>query len=348
MNELSKFCKSFKKNFTQKKLDPEKPGRTWSEKDLLDGKIVDAFVIILRTSGCSWARNSGCSMCGYFNDSMWEKVSDKDLLHQLDTAMENYSGERYVKIFTSGSYLDEKEIKPQIRNEILNKLVERVDKLSVESRPEYITNKILSEIKDIFHSKKLEISIGLETANDFVREHAINKGFTYIDYKNAVQMIKKYKFNLKTYVLIKPPFLTEKEAIEDCINTVSKIKNSSNTISFNPTNVQRNTVVEYLWKRKQFRPPWLWSIVEILKKCKIKGENKIIKCDVAGGGSIRGPHNCKKCDKDFLNAIANFSLSQNKDEFDGLDCECKEQWLDQIDFENLTFGSIVDFSERYK
>ena len=348
MNELTKFCKNFKKNFTPKIRNPEKPGRIWSEKDLLDGKIVDAFVIILRTSGCSWARKSGCSMCGYFNDSMWERVTDKDLMHQFDTAMEKYSGEPYIKIFTSGSYLDEKELKPKIRNEILNKLVEKVDKLSVESRPEYITDERLSELKDIFQSKKLEISIGLETANDFVRERAINKGFTYVDYKKAVQLIKKYKFYLKTYILIKPPFLTEKEAIEDCINTVSKTKNQSDTISFNPTNVQRNTVVEYLWRRKQFRPPWLWSIVEILKKCKINDENKIIKCDVAGGGSIRGPHNCKKCDKDFLDAIANFSLSQNKDVFNSLDCECKEQWLDQIDFENLTFGSIVDFSERYQ
>ena len=348
MNELTQFCKSLKKNFSPKIRDPAKPVRTWSERDILDGKIVDAYVIILRTSGCYWARNSGCTMCGYFNDSMWERVNDKDLLHQFSVAMQNYSGERFVKIFTSGSYLDKKEIKPKIRDEILNKLVGKVDKLSVESRPEYITNEILSEIKDIFHSKTLEISIGLETANDFIREHAINKGFTYVDYKKAVQRLKKYSFNLKTYVLIKPPFLTEKESIEDCIYTVSKIKNSTNTISFNPTNVQRNTVVEYLWKRKQFRPPWLWSIVEILKKCKLKVGHKIIKCDIAGGGSIRGPHNCKKCDKDFLDAIADFSLSQNEKVFDRLDCKCKKQWLDQIDFENLTFGSNVDFLERYQ
>lgn len=345
MNELAKFCKSFKSNFSPKVRDSTEPVRCWSEKDLLDGKIVDAYVIIFRTAGCSWAHNSGCTICGYFNDSMWDRVSDEDLLKQFKIAMDHYNGEKFIKIFTSGSFFDEKEIKKGTRDEIINSLGEKTDKLSVESRPEYVTENILSEIKDILQSKTMEISIGLETANDFIRENAINKGFTFEDYKQAVQIIKKYNFKLKTYVLIKPPFITEKEAIEDCIETLNKIKDHSDTVSFNPTNVQRNTVVEYLWKRNQYRPPWLWSVVEILKTCK-KTTDNIIKCDIAGGGRERGAHNCKNCNGIFLNAISEFSLSQDTDVFNDLDCECKENWLDQIDIEDLTFGSIVDFSRR--
>ncbi|HEY5606365.1 MAG TPA: TIGR01210 family radical SAM protein, partial [Thermoplasmata archaeon] len=55
---------------------------TWTEKDLLDGKVVDAWVIIFRTRGCYWAHTSGCSMCGYVNDTAVD-VSEADLLHQL-------------------------------------------------------------------------------------------------------------------------------------------------------------------------------------------------------------------------------------------------------------------------
>ena len=85
--ELATFIKELKKDFKPKKQDPNKPTRCWSEKDVLNGKIVDAFVIILRTQGCSWAQKTGCSMCGYFNDSAWEKISDKDLLKQFENAM---------------------------------------------------------------------------------------------------------------------------------------------------------------------------------------------------------------------------------------------------------------------
>jgi len=345
MNDLDKFCKSLKENFTPKIRDPTKPVRFWSEKDIVDGNLIDAYVIIFRTSGCSWARGSGCSMCGYFNDSLWQKINDKNLLTQLDIALKNYSGEKFVKIFTSGSFFDDKEIPAIVRKKILNKIFISAEKISVESRPEFITNKKLENLIDIVQDKSFEISIGLETANDYVRKNAINKGFTFNDYKEAVDILKKFKFKLKTYLLIKPPFLTEKESIIDCNESFNKIKNISDTISFNPTNVQKNTVVEYLWKRNQFRPSWLWSVIDILKSCKNKKKSLLIKCDVAGGGKERGAHNCRKCDGDFLKKISDFSLSQDFDILDDLDCDCKEKWLDQIDIEDLTFGSIVDFSK---
>jgi radical SAM enzyme (TIGR01210 family) len=348
MKELAQLCKLFKKDFTPKISDSTKPVRCWSEKDILDGKIIDTFVIILRTRGCSWSLNSGCTMCGYFNDSMWEKVSDKHLLIQFFKAMEKYSGERFVKIFNSGSFLDDNEINPKVRNEIFNELVQKVDKISVESRPEYITNEKLSSIKEIFQDITFEIGCGLETANDFIREHAINKGFSFNDYKNAANIIKRNNFKLKTYVLIKPLFLTEKESIDDCKNTIDKIKTYADTTSLNPVNVQRNTVVEYFWKRKQFRSAWLWSVVEILKTGKKVIGKKRIQCDIAGGGSIRGAHNCTTCDDKFLDAIADFSLMQDVKVFENLNCNCKEKWLDQLDIEDLTFGSIVDFSGRYQ
>jgi len=343
MKELSEFCRNLKKDFTPKTRDPAKPVRCWSEKDVLNNDdVVDAFVIIFRTRGCSWALNSGCSMCGYFNDSMWKTVTDTDLLKQFDTMMESYSDQKFVKIFNSGSFLDDNEVKPGVRNKILHRLFETAEKVSVESRPEYITNSRLSEIKKISKSKIFEIGVGLETANDNIREQAINKGFTFQDYKKATEKLKKQGFKLKTYVLIKPPFLTEKKSIEDAEGTVEKIKTIADTISFNPTNIQRNTLVDYLWYRKQYRPAWLWSVVEILKQSKKTTKDVRIKCDVVGGGSIRGAHNCKACDHKFLDTIADFSLHQDTKVFNKLECECYDKWQDLLDVEDIGFGSIIE------
>lgn len=342
MNELAQFCKELKKKIKIKEKDPNKPVSFWSEKDILNGKIVDTFVIIFRTMGCSWALNSGCTMCGYFNDSMFEPVSDENILSQFEKAMGSYSNQRFVKIFTSGSFLDDKEISLKIRNKILERLFKTADKISVESRPEYITDKKLSEISNIAKGRIFEIGIGLETANDEVRERNLNKGFSFNEYKKAAALLKKYNFKLKTYVLIKPPFSTEKESIDDAIGTIKKIKEITDIVSFNPTNVQKNTLVEYLWKRRQYRPPWLFSIVEILIESKKIAGDMQIKCDISGGGSIRGPHNCKGCDRKYLNAITDFSLNQDVKIFKGLICECKEKWLDLLDIEDLSFGSIID------
>jgi radical SAM enzyme (TIGR01210 family) len=273
---------------------------------------------------------------------MFSEVSENDLQIQFENAMQSYKGEKIVKLFTSGSFLDPSEIPVSAQHEILSSLTKQAEKISVESRPEYITEKRVAEIQKIISTNEFEIGIGLETSNDQVRETAINKGFAFDAYKKAVTILKKHKMKVKTYVLLKPPFLTEKESLNDCIRTIKDTSAYADLVSLNPTNVQRHTIVEYLWKRNQYRPPWLWSIVALLQQSK-RMTKAFVKCDVVGGGSMRGPHNCGVCDHAVLHAIDEFSLSQNQDVFNGLTCDCQEQWHDQLDLENLSFGSMVDF-----
>ena len=343
MKELSEYCKELKKDFKPRKTDFKKPVSTWSEKDLINGKIVDTFVIIFRTRGCSWALKSGCSMCGYFNDSAWGKITDQDILSQYEKAMERYNNQRFVKIFNSGSFLDNTEISEKVRTKILKDLSKKVEKISFESRPEYITKESIKKIKNILDEQIIEIGIGLETSDDKIRKNNINKGFSFKDYKKAVDILKENNVKIKTYILIKPPFLTEKESIGDAINTVKKIKDITDTISFNPCNVQKRTYVEYLWKQRKYRPPWLFSIVEILKQSqKIVKNNVRIKCDISGGGKIRGAHNCRICDKEFLKEISDFSINQDIKVFEKLNCDCIEKWKDQLELEEFGFGSLID------
>jgi len=342
MNELAAFIQQLKTNTSRKKQDPTAPARYWSEPDMLQGKVVDAFVIIFRTFGCSWASYSGCTMCGYFTDSCETKVSSEDMLHQFECAMHHYKGESIAKIFTSGSFFDDHEIDPLTREKIFRRLSKTTKKISVESRPEYVTDQTIDEMKSWCEPSTIEIGIGLETASDVVREYTINKGFCFKDYQQAATTIHKKDGEVKTYVLVKPPFLTEHEALHDCVHTVKKIAPYTDTISFNPVNVQRGTVVEYLWRRHQYRPPWLWTIVDILHQSSQNAKQKRLACDVVGGGSIRGAHNCRTCDTKVLQAIKEFSLTQDIGVFDALDCSCKEKWRDQLSLESLSYGSLID------
>jgi radical SAM enzyme (TIGR01210 family) len=349
MMTLADFSRQLKQGYQPREQNPTKPVRYWHEQDRLDDDIVDAFVIILRTEGCSWARASGCTMCGYFNDSLWKPLSPSDLLTQFTTAMKSYHNEPLVKIFTSGSFLDPQEIPLHVQQNILKKLAKTTKKISVESRPEYITEKTLSSLRSLLDGITLELGIGLETTNDDLRAKAINKGFTFQDYATAVTTAKKHSCSIKTYLLVKPPFITEQAAIDDCIQSIQQIRDLTDIISLNPTNVQRRTVVEYLWKRQHYRPPWLWSIMTILQQGKTLAPRVYLKCDIAGGGSSRGAHNCKLCNTRFLQSIAEFSLSQDISLLDGLSCSCHDTWLDHLELEDLGFGSLTDIErmDRY-
>lgn len=282
-------------------------------------------------------------MCGYFNDSMFSEVTEEDFLAQFQIALQGYKQEKIVKIFTSGSFLDPSEIPQTVQQTILGSLSQHAEKISVESRPEYITEPRLTDIRKTVLSKEFEIGIGLETSHDLVRQKAINKGFSFAQYTKAARLLRKHQMKVKTYVLMKPPFLTEKESLDDCLRTTKQTKKYTDSISLNPTNIQHHTVVEYLWKRDQYRPAWLWSIVEFLKQSKHLTD-AFVKCDLVGGGSMRGAHNCGVCDQNVLRAIEQFSLTQETDVFQDLNCSCQEKWRDQLALEKLSFGSLVDFS----
>jgi radical SAM enzyme (TIGR01210 family) len=312
-----------------KKTKLTQPVSCWSEKDLLDGKVVDAFVTILRTVGCSWQKKGGCYMCGYSIDSD-PHIEDSEVLAQLDYAIEKMKGEPIFKLYTSGSFFDNKEISKGLRQNILEKLKDRIELLVIESRPKYIN---ADEIKNVQkYVKNLEVAIGLESANERVLRQCINKGIVLEDYITGASVAKDAGATIRTYLLIKPPYLTEREAIDDAINSAKIAAKFSDTISFNPVNVQRGTLVEKLWRQNQYRPPWLWSVLDVLEMSKDMGARVV--SQPSGGGTPRGAHNCDSCDVDILKALDEFSIG-SRNSFDDLDCTCKDQWLDILELESV-------------
>ena len=325
MKEFEEVVKNFKKEILKK----VKKSRIWKEKDILDGKIVNAFVLILRTKGCFWAKESGCSMCGYYRETY--DASYDEIKRQVDEAYMQYEGEEIVKIFTSGSFLDEKEVPKELRNYIFKKF-SKAKKIIVETRPEFV-----DELEEISNEIRLEIAMGLESANNKVLEHSINKGFTFEEWKKSAEKVISFGRELKVYILIKPPFLTENDAIKDAVRSAEKVKGIATTISFNPVSIHGKTLVEYLWKKNLYSPPWLWSVVEVLKETR-NFYDGYIKCDIVAGGKERGSHNCGKCDKDVLKAIKNFNFTQDIREFDNLKCICQEEWRDLLEIEEFFKG----------
>lgn len=342
MIEIEDLIKQIKRNVKRKNFNPNLPARVWSEKDRILGEVGRAFVVVLRTGGCSWSKESGCSMCGYFNDSLNRDVETREILTQIKHALSLYSNEECIKIFTSGSFLDEREVPWDAQLNIIEELSkkESLKKISVESRPEYVAKDRIRKLKEVAGDKVLEVSLGLESANEKVLKYCINKGLRFEDYKKATRILKKEKVRVKTYVLLKPPFLMEAEAIKDCVETAKKILDLTDVISLNPVAVHRNTLVEYLWKRNEYHPPWLWSVIEVIKRIR-KFSDVEIKSDVTGKGSRRGAHNCKRCNNKVLEAIRRFSLEQDLSLFEGIDCKCRLLWEDLLDLEMYSFGELV-------
>jgi hypothetical protein len=326
-----------------RKRGADSPAAVWKEKESLDGKVVDAGVIILQTTGCSHFHRGGCSMCGY-NIGPTGNIAPKDISKQFTRAIEELGHVDILKVYTSGSFLDECEMPAEQADQILRHCADSHTRLLFESRPEYVTQETLDRVLRIHD--ELELALGLESANDKVLKYSINKGFTIKDYDEAVRVLTGNRVDIRTYALLKPPFLTEAEAVTDAKATVAHAAKNSKTISINPVNVQRGTLVEKLWKTWAYRPPWLWSVLDVLKYSKDCGKKVI--CDPTGGGKERGAHNCGKCDDVILDSIKGYSQTQDASRLGAPECDCREIWKSVVDLEGFVMGGTVDLQRFFR
>lgn len=290
----------------------------------VQGKEAKALSIILPTVGCRWRR---CNMCSYFDDSPSDTSIDifGIFVQEFDNAYDEEI--KKVKLFTSGSFLDPKEVDHDCAKKIISFLSEKgISEVTLESRPEYVEEDYLKELMGN-SDLQIEVAMGLESSNNKILKHSINKGFTFEDFLSVSEILKKLGIKNKAYLMIKPPFLTEKEAIHDAINSAKNIEKIADVISFNPMTVHKNTLVEYLWNKGEYSPPWGWSILEILKETANLRPDII--CHPVAFGRSRGPKNCKSCNREIEKKILEFSLNNDPGILD-YECDCKKEWEEEL------------------
>jgi radical SAM enzyme (TIGR01210 family) len=88
---------------------------------------------------------------------------------------------------------------------------------------------------------------------------------------------------VKAYFLFKPLFLTEGEAVADMRTTIADTVPYADLFSMNPCTVQRNTELEYYWKRGAYRRPTSGSVLTLLGAAPVH-----MTCDPLGGDRSAG------------------------------------------------------------
>ncbi|UJG42908.1 MAG: archaeosine biosynthesis radical SAM protein RaSEA [Candidatus Heimdallarchaeum endolithica] len=326
----------------------------WVEDHRLRTGPAKAIVFILPTRGCSWAlsRSGGCSICGYLYDNP-QKPDFSEMLSDFSSKLSSLidpSLSYSIKLFTSGSILDSLEVPKQVLISILHELQpysSSIKELVLESRPSYVTEEKLTLLRDHFDIAKVEIAIGLESANNAILRDSINKGFFWEDFERATKRVFSFGAKIKAYLLFKPPFVSEFDSILDIFNSVKQVVSLGvDTVSINAINIQRGTYLSSLFEKNFYRPPYLWSLVHICQELSTLYPNLRIICDPVAGGKKRGAHNCGSCDSAIVQALKDFTLSQDPSILQDLpSCPCKLEWksyllhskLNNNDFFSLSF-----------
>ncbi len=305
----------------------------------IEGKGANRLMIVLKTRGCEYARKTGgCTVCGFLNHAD-QRITGKEIIGQLDFVIGTFdlSEVEEIDILTLGSFLNDSEVDRGTRLEIMERLskIVHVLRISIESRAEYVTVEKIKELKQALGGNKiLEFGIGLESANDYLRNAIIKKGLSRKSFENTIAKVKEAEANLLTYLLIKPPHVSEKDAITDAVQSAAYVfatagKNGvSARVAFEPVFICENTHLENLYRQAQYRLLNLWSVVEVIKNAHDYGCIFIGLSD-ENLSMERMPHSCPSCGKKIVNAIERFNKSQDISEILDLDCQCKSQYIER-------------------
>lgn len=305
------------------------------------------LMIMLRTRGCTHALRpmGGCLFCGFKElSAKGQPVSGMDIISQFETGLRlcDIKEEKIqeIDIYNSGSFLCMKEIPIAAREEIFRIISENsyITKVLIESRPEFIIGEEthLIRLRNMIKDKILEVGVGLETVRDDIRNDVLHKGFKTEEFVKACELLAKNRVDLLAYVLLKPPGFTEIQAVRDALDTIFFLDDLRKNLKINvkvalqPTFVPRNTLLEELYDRKEFTPPKLWSVIEVIRATfSIPLEIEIGLSD-EGLAEGRVASNCELCTSEVLHALKVFNQTQDRRFITKLKCPCRLKWKEAI------------------
>lgn len=311
--------------------------------DVIDGLPIRRLMFCYRTIGCAHYRSEagGCTMCAFPAMSTGGVAVPVAALNaQLDAelAAHEWPGEALaeVDLFCAGSFLNDEEVPPASRRHAYEAIrrLPGVRKLLVESRPEFVTRDRIGQALDILGpAVRLEVAVGLESADDRIREDVIRKGFGRPDFEAAMAALAASgSAEALVYVFLKPPGLTELQSLDDAEATVRYVFRVARdlglgavTAAVQPAFVQGEGLLHDLYAQGAYRPPWIWTVIELILRVAAEGELQIgTNDDSPPPEAVRA--NCGLCDAACEAAIATFNRTLDPEPLRRLDCDCRGRW----------------------
>ena len=289
---------------------------------------------------CNFGSNSG-------RMSLEETLAAFDAhLALLDTGLQR------IHVAPGGSFFSGAEVPPKLREGVLRQLgrFPFLQAVGIETRPNLVTREKLLDAVDALPAtvRHLTIGFGFECRDDLVRELAVNKGYGPEEVLRARDLIEEVNdtqqgvhLAFEIYVLLKPIFLTEAEAIEEAIRTIewSYAGGAFSCVLFLNT-IKPRTIQEYLSRREdlpppiQYRTPYYRSAVEVLRRLSPVDRKRTIVLGVQSGILAHGmPRGCALCSPFLLGALMAYNFTADEailDEAATGVCPCQAAWAEEL------------------
>lgn len=288
--------------------------------------------IVFYSQACRWSRCIGCNLPSKASS---KHISYKALIAQIDYVFGapevNRQRENIRKVIVSnnGSILDEETFSSTALMHLLAKLnlnLPNLAILSIETRVEYVDFAELEFISRALTEgdtpTQLEIAIGFEAFDDYIRNRIFNKGLSLKTFEDFVGKIASYGYRLKCYFMQKPvPGMTDAKAVFDIQNAIDYLSQTAThsgigiNMHLNPTYVATGTILEEAFRKGEYVPPLLRDVARAAWHAKGKPLSIFIGL-FDEGLAVEGGSFLREGDEELVQELERFNRTRDYDILD--------------------------------
>lgn len=230
-------------------VEPERQG---------DGRVRDVATIFLANRECPFR----CVYCDLWKQTLDEPTPLSAVPHQIDVALAQLRPASVVKLYNSGNFFDAAAI-PRADWSAISERVRAFERVVVENHPRLIDARA-TQFRDLLDTR-LEVAMGLETVHPEVLPK-LNKRMTLDDFARAARFLTEHDVDVRTFVLLRPPFLSEAEGVEWALRSIDFAFNCGATCVSVIATRAGNGLMDRWQADGWFSPPKLTSLEEVLAR----------------------------------------------------------------------------------
>ena len=272
LNDSEVFALRGRKN----EVDPWVPYAYFVEDERTAAGLVESVATIFLTNReCSLR----CVMCDLWKNTLDGTVPIGGIPAQLDFALSRLPQTKHAKLYNSGNFFDPRSVPPEDWSAIIQR-IGHLETVIVENHPRFCTKDCGYFRRQL--SGRLEVAMGLETTHPETLER-LNKRMIVDDFFRAVELLLSEDIDVRAFVLLRPPGMTEAEGIDWALKSVNTaFRAGAGTCTIIPVR-GGNGAMELLASQGKFQPPVLRSLEMAFDEClrlEVAGSNRRIFVDL--------------------------------------------------------------------
>lgn len=280
-------------------LDATRPYAFFVEQEYsASGEVVSVATILLINRECPWR----CLMCDLWKNTLSETVPVGAIPAQIEFALQQLPATQQVKLYNSGSFFDRRAIPLEDHPQIAQ-LVKHFERVVVECHPALVGEDCF-RFNDLVEGS-LEVAMGLETVNPQVLAK-LNKRMTLGQFATASERLRNHGIALRVFILVKPPFMQEAEALEWARKSLDFAFDCGATAATIIPTRTGNGAIDQLAQDGYFSPPHLSTLEAAIEYGLLQRRGRVF-ADLWDSSQMTG---CPHCFQDRIERLRRMNLQQ--------------------------------------